>query len=274
MILINGVAQSSIEAVDRGLHYGDGLFETIAVTKGKPQLWQTHMDRLLEGCRRLEIPPPDLGQLRQEVDQLCCGEDKAVLKLIITRGSGGRGYRPPVPAHPNRLLFRYPWPEHADEKAGIVVRLCATPVSCNPALAGIKHLNRLEQVLARQEWDDDSVGEGLMSDGRGNVIEGTMSNLFAVRDGVLLTPDLGECGIAGVMRAQVLKLAEALSQPYQIIKLPAAELAQMDELFITNSIIGIRPVSCCDVTEYDNENNSCTRRLQSALYLSLGSEHA
>lgn len=274
MILINGVQQESIEAVDRGLHYGDGLFETIAVTGGKPQLWQPHMQRLQEGCRRLGLPSPDMVQLQRESEQLCRGVDKAILKLIITRGSGGRGYRPPVPAHPNRLMFRYPWPEHADEKTGIVVRLCHTPVSCNTALAGIKHLNRLEQVLARQEWDDESIVEGLMEDGRGNLIEGTMSNLFAVRGGMLLTPDLSECGVAGVMRAKVLELAEALSLAYQVSKLPIAELPQMDELFITNSIIGIRPVSRCDAIDYDIDNNPYTRRLQSALYQRLGSEHA
>ena len=272
MILINGVQQEHIEASDRGLHYGDGLFETLAIVNGRPQLWQAHMERLLEGCHRLGIPLPDPGQLDVEAEKVCAGSERGVLKLIITRGSGGRGYCPPSEARPSRLMFRYPWPAHADDEAAITLRLCQTPLSCNPRLAGIKHLNRLEQVLARQEWDDESIDEGLMCDPSGQLVEGTMSNLFAVRDGEVITPDLNECGVAGVMRREVLALAEELSLPLRVSRLSVGELEAADEAFITNSIIGIRAVSRFGLVQYSD--NPVTRRLQTALRERLEREDA
>ncbi|MCW8829716.1 MAG: aminodeoxychorismate lyase [Gammaproteobacteria bacterium] len=272
MILVNGVEQEQIEVTDRGLHYGDGLFETIAIVNGRPQLWQAHMERLLEGCHRLGIPLPDVAQLAAEAAAVCVGSGRAVLKIIITRGSGGRGYLPPADAQPSRLLFCYPWPAHADDAAPITLRLCRTPLSCNPALAGIKHLNRLEQVLARQEWDEASIGEGLMCDPSGHLIEGTMSNLFVVRAGELLTPDLSECGVAGVMRRQVLALADALLLSVRVTRLAVAEVEAADEVFITNSVLGIRPVSRFETVQY--HDNPLTRRLQSALRERLEREYA
>lgn len=263
MILINGEAAESIEASDRGLHYGDGVFETIAIRDGKPQLWQPHMERLLVGCNRLGIPVPDIKQLAAECSRLCEDVDSAVLKLIITRGSGGRGYRPPLPAQPNRILLRYPWPDHGAAATGIALRLCQTPVSCNRALAGIKHLNRLDQVMARSEWGDETFHEGVMADSQGYLIEGTMSNLFAVKAGVLLTPDLAECGVAGVMRHQVLALAEQMQLPCEFSRITAEELQQMDEVFVTNSIIGLWPVLRFESVSYGD--NPITLRLQGGL---------
>lgn len=243
MILINGEHQDVIAATDRGLHYGDGLFETIAIRNGKPQLWREHMERLLNGCTRLNIPVPDVSLLAAETAHLCTEGKHAVLKIIITRGSGGRGYRPPAEPEPQRILIRYPWPEHHVPDEGITLQLCHTPLSCNPLLAGIKHLNRLEQVLARNEWSDESIHEGVMCNTEGYVIEGTMSNLFAVRNGVLLTPELSNCGVAGIIRQQVLALAQQLSIPCDYVRMKVEELNLMDELFVTNSIIGIWPVA-------------------------------
>jgi len=243
VILINGEHQDVIAATDRGLHYGDGVFETIAIRTGKPQFWAAHMERLLDGCARLSIPIPDVTLLTAETERLCTEGEDAVLKIIITRGSGGRGYRPPFEPEPQRILIRYPWPEHHVPDEGITLRQCHTPLSCNPVLAGIKHLNRLEQVLARNEWSDESIHEGVMCDTEGYVIEGTMSNLFAVRDGVLITPELSNCGVAGIMRQQVMAVAQHLSIPCEHVRFKAEELNSMDELFITNSIIGVWPVA-------------------------------
>jgi 4-amino-4-deoxychorismate lyase len=194
--MINGEIKELFPATDRGLHYGDGLFETIAVINGRPTLWQAHMERLQCGCELLGIPLPDLQQLHEEASSLCSSEERVVLKLMITRGSGGRGYRPPQDVLSQRILFRYPWPDSPDLSHGIQLRVCQTPLACNPALAGIKHLNRLEQVLARAEWDDPAIHEGLMCDLDGRVKEGTMSNLFWVEDSQLFTPDLSRCGVA------------------------------------------------------------------------------
>ncbi len=270
MILLNGKPQDVIPATDRGLHYGDGVFETLAFRNGKARFWTAHMERLLDGCSRLNIPRPDLAQLHDEVALAAEGCEQAVIKLIVTRGSGGRGYRPPASPEPQRLIMRFPWPDHAVPEEGITLRYCQTPLACNPRLAGIKHLNRLEQVLARSEWDDDSVHEGLMFDPDGHVIEGTMSNLFAVRDGVLLTPDLTRCGVAGVMRRQVISLAKKLGIACQFEQMVPFELERMDELFVTNSIIGIWPVARLGDIKYGEA--PITERLTGALKLMMEQE--
>ena len=241
-ILLNGAPHDGLRVSDRAIHYGDGLYETIAVVEGRPRLWQAHMERLLQGCARLGIPSPDLQALAAECEQLANGQVRAVLKIIITRGSGGRGYRAPLAADPTRLVLRYPWPEQPDFQHGVSLRWCTTPLGCNPQLAGIKHLNRLEQVLARNEWQDEGIYEGLMCDLQGQVIEGTMSNLFALRDGALYTPDLGHCGVAGVMRQQLMALAEQRGMACVPRHLGKDELVEMDELMITNALIGVVPV--------------------------------
>lgn len=269
MILLNGVETDSIAVTDRGLHYGDGLFETIAIVAGRPQLWQYHLHRLNDGCRRLGIELPVEGVLLDEAMRLCEGVERGVLKLILTRGSGGRGYRAPAEAHPQRIFLRYPWPDFPDVRDGIRLRLCHTPLACNPALAGMKHLNRLEQVMARNEWDDSSIHEGVMADLAGNLIEGTMSNLFWVSEGRLFTPDLSRCGVAGVMRAQVVMAAEHLGIESCYASIDAVGLCQVDEVFVCNSLIGIWPV-----VQFDPQRfviGETTRRLQQQLALQLES---
>lgn len=263
MILINGQQTSQLDISDRGLHYGDGLFETIAIRSGRLQFWQAHMARLSEGCKRLGIAEPDQQLLLNEATQLCSDSGSAVLKIIVTRGSGGRGYRPPQQSQPTRLLMSYPWPAHAEETTPYNLRLCQTPLGSNPVLAGIKHLNRLEQVVARNEWDDDAIQEGLMTDVDGNVIEGVSSNLFVVRGGVLLTPDLSRCGVNGVMRAKVLELAAKLRIPSVISTIHRDEMTQMDEVFVTNAILGIRPAMRFEDVTYGD--NPISQRLLEAL---------
>ena len=243
-ILINGVEADCLDALDRGLQYGDGLFETLRIRAGRPCLWPAHLARLTQGCARLGIPMPAEGLLRREADQLCAGGGDGVLKIVLTRGSGGRGYRPPQVPEPTRLLAVFPAPDHPPENRtqGVTVRICDTRLGLNPALAGLKHLNRLEQVLARAEWDDPDIAEGLMQDIEGNIIEGTMSNLFVVQAGHLRTPELSRCGVAGVMRARVMAEAGALGIPVEEGRLGLDDLTGADELFLTNSVIGLWPV--------------------------------
>jgi 4-amino-4-deoxychorismate lyase len=243
-VLINGVETDRIEAADRGLAFGDGLFETIAVRDGLPCLWQAHLDRLREGAERLRIPAPPPDLLRDECLRVSGGRPRGVLKVILTRGTGGRGYRPPEHPRPTRIVAAHPWPAHPPEwaRTGVRVGLCRTPLGANPRLAGIKHLNRLEQVLARDEWDDPELAEGLMCDGHGRVIAGTMSNLFVVRGGRLLTPSIDACGIAGTVRALTIRLAPAHGLTPETAELTPAELAGADGLFLTNALIGVWPV--------------------------------
>ena len=123
-----------------------------------------------------------------------------------------------------------------------MLRVCKTPLGLNPALAGIKHLNRLEQVMARAEWDDTNIAEGLMLDVAGHVIEGTMSNVFCVRQDTLFTPDLTHCGVEGITRERVLKTAGRNGLEAVVTQLGLADIRQADEVFICNSLIGIWPV--------------------------------
>lgn len=263
MIMINGEQRDTLPATDRALHYGDGLFETLAVINGRPRLWPAHMARLQRGCEVLGLAPPDQQQLYDEALTLCGAEERAVLKIIYSRGSGGRGYRPPQQATHQRILFRYPWPDYSEQQQGIRLHLCRTPLACNPLLAGIKHLNRLEQVLARAEWDNPDIHEGVMCDLIGWVKEGTMSNLFWVEGGILHTPDLSNCGVAGIMRAQVMELACEMGLELVIAETTPQGLSQVDEIFVTNSLIGIWPVT--HFNGHDYPLGVMTQQLREAL---------
>ncbi len=250
--LVNGVSGDSIFVADRSVHYGDGVFETVAIRDGQLELWPQHVSRLRKGCERLGFAAPDCGLLAREAIQLSGNHQRAVLKIIISRGGGGRGYRPPEKPTPSRILALYSWPEWPDEyySQGIRVRICNTRLGRNPQLAGIKHLNRLEQVLARSEWDDPAIAEGLMLDTEGRLVEGTMSNLFMVCNGVLLTPDLSHCGVAGIMREKVMEIARQRGIRCEIGRFVPSELEMAEELFLTNSIIGIWPVRRTDNGDY------------------------
>jgi len=208
-LLVNGQDIDTVSALDRGLQYGDGLFETLPVINGRPLHWQRHMQRLIHGCGRLGIPLPDVTALTIEAQRLCVGRNRAVLKLIVTRGSGGRGYRCPEHPAPTRIFALHSWPDYPENnwREGVRVRLCRIQLGSNPALAGLKHLNRLEHILARAEWDSDDIAEGLLFDRADHVIEGTMSNLFLVTAGQLVTPELSDCGVAGIMRDMIIESA-------------------------------------------------------------------
>lgn len=241
-MLIDGVPSEKLPATDRGLAYGDGLFETIRIQRGRPLFLEAHLQRLLTGCQRLGIDT-DLPQWRCWIERSLQEPVTAgVLKLIVTRGSGGRGYRPPEPAQPRCIisLHELPGPADRDPCRGINAFVCEQRLAHQPALAGIKHLNRLEQVLASREFPDASWHEGLMCDYTDNVIEGTRSNLFMSTGGRLQTPDLDLCGIAGVLRAQLLELFVG---HIEVCTIPVATLQQADEIFVCNSVFGIWPVT-------------------------------
>ena len=228
---------------DRGLAYGDGLFETIAVKAGCPRLLELHMQRLALGCSRLTITA-DHALIRSELLAYAHQMGEGVLKLILTRGDGLRGYGASPEAQPRRILQASPSAAYplANARDGVALYDCATRLSEQPLLAGLKHLNRLEQVIARSEWQDPAYAEGLMRDTSGRVIEGVFSNVFLVRDGMLLTPDLQRSGVAGVMRAALLAEAERLAIPCHVTDISLEQLQQADELFVCNSVYGVWPV--------------------------------
>lgn len=246
-VLVNGVRSTCIAPSDRGLQYGDGLFETMRVHDGTIPLWTRHWRRLADGCRRLGLEGVEEAVLREETHRLAAVVARGIVKLVITRGSGGRGYRPPLEARPTRIVAAHASPHHPAShwRQGVALRLCRIRLGRNPALAGMKHLNRLEQVLARHEWDDPAIAEALMQDDRGRVVCGTMTNLFTVTGGRLVTPPVDECGVAGVMRALLLEWTGA-----QVHALNLEDLAAAEELLLCNAVIGIWPVRAVERQEY------------------------
>lgn len=262
--LVNGVPGESISVHDRGFQYGDGLFETMAVVKGIPLLWDRHMQRLFHGAARLGIDAPPEGLLRREAELLGRGVERAALKIILTRGVSGRGYAPDKQAQSTRTVSLSPWPDYPAEQRthGVAAQFCRTMISRNQATAGIKHLNRIEQVLARAELEKDC-REGLMCDEFGHAIEGTMTNLFIVSQNRLLTPDLSHSGVEGVMRGLVLERAVELLLEARVIDINKSDILQADEVFLTNSLIGLWPVRRIDAKEYPLGRT--TQRIQEAI---------
>jgi 4-amino-4-deoxychorismate lyase len=240
---VDGQPADALSLKDRGLAYGDGLFETIAVRDGQPLLLERHLSRLADGCKRLAIAV-DHELIRNELLAYATALGDGVLKLILTRGDSLRGYAPDPAAQARRILQGNPpaaYPAVHGEQ-GVRLFPCTTRLSIQPLLAGLKHLNRLEQVIARSEWQDTDHAEGLMLDQAGRVIEGVFSNLFLVRDGVLMTADLKRCGVEGVMRAELLFQAESLGIPTQITDITLEQLQWADEVFVCNSVYGVWPV--------------------------------
>ena len=244
--LVNGEPGGVISIHDRGLQFGDGVFETVAVQSGEPLCREAHFARLEAGCRKLSIACPDRNLLEQEARQLCRRRAAAVLKIVITRGAGGRGYGLPEEVAPNRMLTLHERPVYpaAYYREGIPSYICARRLAHQPELAGVKHLNRLEQVLLRAEIAATPYPEGVALDPFGNVIEGSMSNLFMIKNGKLATPDLSRCGIEGVVRKSIIERNEAAGIETGIREIKPEELYEADEVFYCNSVIGVWPVRC------------------------------
>ena len=247
MMLVNGQVADTVSALDRGLAYGDGVFRTLRTQSGQPLWWPDHYAKLAADCAALALDCPGAAELHSEVCRVA-ETNQGVVKIILTRGSGARGYAPPPRQTPTRIVLSAPLPDYAQTAAAdaIVARWCTLRLAQQPRLAGIKHLNRLENVLARAEWSDPAIFEGLLCDDSGMVVSGVMSNLLWIRAGELFTPDLSECGVAGVARTRLLRAAARLGIPAHIGRvLPDAILAA-DEVMICNSLIGVRRVARLD----------------------------
>ena len=247
MILVNGAVADSVAATDRGLAYGDGVFRTLPVRRGKAQCWEMHYRKLEHDCAALGIACPPMLVLASELEQLARESADFVAKIIITRGSGTRGYALPQPASPTRIVMSTPLPEYPADfnRADIKVHLCATRLSFQMRLAGVKHLNRLENVMARAEWSDPAVAEGLLLDVQDHVIGGTMSNLFIVENGALVTPELTRCGVAGVTRDRIMKAAAKHGMACREESITQARLLDAPEAMLVNSVIGAWRIGAC-----------------------------
>lgn len=241
MTLIDGIPADVVSANDRGLLYGDGVFRTLRRAGGVSLCWSRQYRKLAADCAALRLNCPDAALLEAELKLL---PSDCVAKIIVTRGHAARGYAVAPETLPTRIVTSSPLPIYPQSHytEGVKVHLCGLRLASQPRLAGIKHLNRLESVLARMEWDDPAIAEGILLDAAGNVIEGTMSNVFCYRAGVLHTPDLSCCGVAGVQRERILDFAAESGVAVRVGKLPLDMLMEAEEIMLCNSVIGIWPV--------------------------------
>lgn len=249
LISVNGVLDAAISPLDRGFAYGDGVFETCRYSHGAIPLWNCHRERLLRSAERLKIPL-DERLLNQYLNSMLVYPSdaniaQAVVKITLTRGIGGRGYRIPDQVEPTYCIGIFPGNQlHTEQyRNGVAVRICNLRLSQTPILAGMKHLNRLEHILARAEWQDE-FAEGLLLNAQGRVVEATVSNLFAVKNNQLYTPDLSTAGVAGIMRKTIIeKLAPALGLNCHMVNMELDFVRAADEIFLCNSVYGIWPVN-------------------------------
>lgn len=241
---VDGRLADSVPADDRGLHYGDGLFETLLVRGGRPRFLEAHLARLASGCSRLAIPFQGESALRAEIAAAGARATQlAILKIIVTRGSATRrGYAPDAEV-PRRLMALYESaPPAAELREGVDLVLATGTVAEHPGLAGIKHLSRIENVWALGEARAAGAFDALLRTASGQVISGAMSNLFIVRAGRVLTPRVDRAGVAGILRQVVLRECAALSIAAAEQPLSMDEVLAADEAFITNARIGVVPV--------------------------------
>jgi len=255
-LLINGEPPAdpscAIAATDRGLNYGDGLFETMLYRGGSVRYLDAHLRRLAQGCQRLGIVGLDETRLREDIHRVCVGATDGVVKIVVTREGAGRGYRPTSNLCGTRIVSLNALPP-SPLRTTVNLRWCEMRLGRNAVLAGMKHLNRLEQVLAQREWnpaaidpaamDGGAIDEGLLLDSEGELVCATMSNVFIVRDDILVTPDLRFCGVRGIMRDEVLRIAGELGIPSSETALWPRDVETATEVFITNVVRGVRGVA-------------------------------
>lgn len=240
-VSVNGQMGASVSPADRGLAYGDGVFETLRVRDGIVLLWQYHRERLVSGCQRLSIPL-DVSLVELWVNELLTAHNQdgrlnATLKIIVTRGAGGRGYGIDTDMSPTVVCQLHPALALSDIPA--VLYLCQQPLARTPMLAGLKHLNRLENVLLKAECQQAGFDDGLVTDGQ-FIIETVSSNVFFERDGELYTPELNECGVAGVMRRFILEeLAPESGIKVHVEPINKDQLHSFSSAFCCNSLRGI-----------------------------------
>lgn len=243
--LINGSFDQTISAFDRGFAYGDGVFRTMQIQGGLPLNWPFHYQKLVADCAAIGIVCPSAELLMSDLQQLFPVHEfdeteTMVAKIIITRGESERGYAPPAVTIPTRVVIKSAMPQYPVSYGteGVQLYPCETRLAIQPMLAGIKHLNRLENVLARMEWHEDTIFDGLLRDTQDNVIECTMSNIFARFGNHLYTPELSQCGVAGITRQHILVLGNILGLNISTVQMSLDKLLQADEVLICSSLFG------------------------------------
>jgi 4-amino-4-deoxychorismate lyase len=243
--LINGSFNQVISPFDRGFSYGDGVFRTIKMVGGLPECWPQHYQKLVADCAAINIVCPSAELLMSDLSQLFLADAEnvdlhAVAKIIITRGEGNRGYTPPPITAPMRVVTKSAMPIYPEERfeQGVNLTVCETRLAAQPKLAGVKTLNRLENVLARMEWASVEFADGIMLDMQDNVIECTAANIFARFGDTLITPSLTNCGIAGITRQRIIEIAPTLKLKTAVESFDLKKLCSADEVIICSSLYG------------------------------------
>ncbi len=238
--LINGKPSTELSVFDRGLAYGDGVFRTFLVKNGIPYHWELQYQKLSQDCSALGIKCPSNEELLSDIKALFNEAADAVAKIIVTRGESSRGYAVPAEIQANRVVTKSAPPTYplSNQIQGVKLHLCELKLGLQAKLAGVKHLNRLENVLARMEWSDANIADGLLLDSNDNVIECTMSNIFARYGNDLITPSLEECGVAGIARARIIENTKRFNLDIKTEALKLNKLMQADEIIICNSLFG------------------------------------
>ena len=236
--LINGNSNQAISPLDRGFAYGDGVFRTLVMREGQPENWPLHYQKLVADCAAIKIVCPSADMLINDLGQLFLPSETAVAKIIVTRGEGERGYAPPAITAPMRVVVKTTMPDYPKSysEEGVNLHVCKTQLAAQPLLAGVKHLNRLENVLARMEWNDPTIADGIMFDTQNNVIECTAANIFARFNDTLKTPNLNQCGIAGITRQRIIDHAHLWHLKIKIEQINLEQLLNADEVIISNSL--------------------------------------
>lgn len=262
MFWLNGEPADSVSLMDRSFQYGDGCFTTMLTRKGQIQYWSKHIERMNACLDALYIPRPDWNQVEQWLALAAKEDDKAGLKLHISRGQGGRGYSPTQVGTPNVTISAFPFPSHYEKwtETGIELGIAKTRLGHNPLLAGHKHNNRLEQVLVKAEMDQQTLLDGIVLDIADRVIETSMANLFWVKNDRIYTPDLSFAGVNGVMRRVVLQQAQDSGFECEIGHFHLDQVLSADEIFISNSVLGVAPIHTVSSTPFNI--GKITKRIQ------------
>jgi len=267
MFWVNGQLASTISLADRSFQYGDGCFTTMLTKNGELHNWPLHIERMQACLDLLAIKTPDWCDVKTWLDQAALNDSVAGLKLHISRGVGGRGYNPYGVDSPNVTISHFPYPVHYFEwqQSGVALGVCQRKLGLMPMLAGHKHNNRLEQILLKAELAQSEYPDGVVMDINNRVIETTMANLFWVVDGKIYTPNLASCGVAGVVRKTVIKYAQSMNIDTLVGEYTLSQLKCADEIFMTNSILGVAPVK--QIGETILPIGAMTRRIQETLNL-------
>ncbi|GAK19616.1 aminodeoxychorismate lyase [Vibrio sp. JCM 19052] len=269
MFWVNGLPQTHISLGDRSFQYGDGCFTTIKTKKGELEHWQAHIERMEACLKTLHIPFPDWSQVFDWVMKAVLNDELAGIKIHISRGTGGRGYTPSGIEGPVVTISNFAFPSHYSswQENGVPLGVCRTHLGIQPLLAGHKHNNRIEQVLAKAEIEGTEFTDAVTLNVQNHVIETTMANLFWVKDKKVYTPDLSLSGVAGVMRRKVLEFLQTNGYPVQVATFALSDLLNADEVWMCNSLLGVAPVN--GISTPDNKIDfpigKLTRRLQGNL---------